>query len=495
MQEIEVFHFNELLNDRGVGVDLKSIDKLVSVCDEIRNDYEDKVRALTGGMVDSAKAVSQAMKWIAKQGKPVPDLTARTIDQLLSPEIAATFPPQVVQFLEYRKIVSRSSIAKFNAFQETVSPDGKIHGMMFYHGAHTGRWTSKLVQLQNFPRGKAKLHDTEVELILTSLHNSDPREFIEWLEDKCEQEEGWVSPIEVISTLLRSMIVPDEGMVMLIYDYASIESRVLAWLADCKELLDAFKKTDSGEVSWDVYMLMASKIYKDDVESYTKSDPKRQHGKAVVLGCGYGMGPAKFHETCASQGLTLTEEEANNMVYSFRDSFAEIPQLWYRIDSVMKDVAKKVDSSPIKATANISLYRTNSFVFCRLPNGRDLAYPMMEVKNELNPYLGKTVEALSYMGSDVQHPWCRKKIYGAKAVENIVQAVARDLMVDAMLKLEKAGFEVLFSVHDEIVCQIWQEDCTPERIAQFEEIMTTVPEWATGLPIQVEGSASARYRK
>ena len=158
-----MFHFNELLNDRGVGVDLKSIDKLVSVCDEIRNDYEDKVRALTGGMVDSAKAVTQAMKWIAKQGKPVPDLTARTIDQLLSPEIAATFPPQVVQFLEYRKIVSRSSIAKFNAFQETVSPDGKIHGMMFYHGAHTGRWTSKLVQLQNFPRGKAKLDDEDVE--------------------------------------------------------------------------------------------------------------------------------------------------------------------------------------------------------------------------------------------------------------------------------------------------------------------------------------------
>jgi DNA polymerase len=485
MQEIEVFHFNELLNDRGVGVDRKSISRLVAVADELMSQIELNVVRLTNGKVKSATAVAQTLTYIRNQGVNIPNLKAETLQAYLSPPKIDELPDDVRELLEHRQVARRSSVSKFIALQETISSDDRIHGLMYYNGAHTGRWSSKLVQLQNLPRG-IKLTEEQKESILSYLHYLEPPEFLEWLEAEMSSAG---SPVDILASMIRPMIWAKPNHKLIVYDYSSIEARVLAWLAGCKELIQAFEKDE------DVYKLMASKIYGKPVSEIAKDSPERQLGKAAVLGCGYGMGWQKFQQTMAAG---IDEATARFIVHSYRESLPEIVSLWNSLDVLSKDITKqnKFERRASQVCPSINFYKHNSFVFCGLPSGRELAYPFMECKLKVDPVSNESREELTYMGHAHSGPaWVSKYMYGAKLVENIVQATARDLMVAHMLQLEAAGFPVIFSVHDEVVCEVPDFLCGTEGIQHFETIMTTPPEWATGLPLSVDGYVSQRYRK
>jgi DNA polymerase len=483
MQEVEVFRFNEVLNDRGVYIDRPSVDLLVEASNEYTEIVQGLVRQLTNGRVSGATAVSQSLRFIKDHGIQIPDLKAETVDQYLSSPLIDTLPDKVKKLLEYRRVVSRSSTKKFIALQECVSPDNRIHGMMFYHGAHTGRWTSRLAQLHNFPRGDAKLNPEMVEDILDKLvaTKADPVVFIDYIK-KYYGEYG--SEMDILTSLLRPMICAPAGKKLIVYDYSGIEARVLAWLSGCTALLNSYAE------GRDVYKLMATKIYDKAYDEITKEE--RQWGKAAVLGCGYGMGAAKFVDAAKIVGVDVDERQAKMIVDSYRNGFSEIPSLWRKVNAAMRQAISGKESS---VEPYLNFYSHASFTFCILPSQRHLSYPLTQVNSVFTEFSQEPVEEMTYMGSSNSNPWHTKKMYGAKIVENVVQAISRDLMVDAMLKLEKAGFPVVFSVHDEIVCEVEDKDTAPERISEFVDIMSTPPEWGAGLPLEVEGYVSQRYRK
>jgi DNA polymerase len=488
MQEINAFHFNEVMNDRGVPIDKNSVDKLVTVSDELQQLTNLRVYELTNGEVETAKSVQQSLKFLRNHGVDLTDLKAATVRGLLTKPIIDTLPLIAVELLKLRQTASKSSTAKFVAMQETVSFDNRIHGMMFYHGAHTGRWTSRLVQLQNLPRGLKGLTPESIDTILSKLHLLSPADFIDYLEFK------WVdlgTPMQILTGLIRPMICAEKGKKFIVYDYSTIEARVLAWLSGCTTILDLYR---SGG---DAYRLMASKIFNIPIEEIQKPSYQRDVGKEAVLGAGYGMGWSKFYEATTAKGISITEGLAKNIIATYRESFPEIPTFWAHTGAAAKEA---LNASPgnhifVSDTLPLCFYNTNNFVFCQLPSGRQLSYPLMECKTETNPYNDMPSENLYYWGVSAEFPWSRKKLYGAKFVENIVQAVARDIMVDAMIKLEASGFPISFSVHDEIICEVDESLTTPEKIKEFEEIMRTPPDWAKGVPLEVEGYVAQRYRK
>ena len=484
MQELNVFHFSEMVNQRGVPVDQASVDKLVIVASELNYRIRDQVQQLTDGKVSSGSAVNQAIKYINECGVGIEDLKASTVKEYLDfPE--NSLPPKVKALLEYRRIVSRSSTKKFAAIQETIGDDGRVHGLMFYHGAHTGRWTSRLLQIHNLPRG-VPIETEVIAKIIDSLHTQNPNEFLQTLEDVYSQ---YGNVADILATLIRPMIQASAGHKLMVYDYASIEARVLAWLAGCTQLIKAF---ENGE---DVYKLMASEIYNKPVAEITKEE--RQLGKATILGCGYGMGPKKFVDAAKMYGIEIQEATSKHVVDTYRNTYSEIVQLWNDTGNAFQRALCNKDQHGVRQSANqgidVSFFSNRNFTFCKLPSGRHLSYPFADEKDEANPHTQQIHTEMYYMGEGTHAgSWVEKKVYGAKLIENVVQAIARDLMVDAMLNLEQAGIPIIFSVHDEIVAEVKTQNCSPHL---FEDIMRTPPKWAKNLPIDVEGYTADRYRK
>jgi DNA polymerase len=284
--------------------------------------------------------------------------------------------------------------------------------------------------------------------------------------------------MEALSDGLRGAITAAPGKVLYVADYAAIEARVLLWLAGAEHALDVFRR---GE---DIYCTMASGIYGRPI---TKADKdERQVGKTAILGLGYGMGASKFVDTCAAMaGVTIEEDFAQQVVQTYRTQFAEVKQLWWDTESAAIDAVRS-------GHAEIWDYEP-PFLFCRLPSGRRLAYPFPEIKARATPW-GDVKASLTFMGTNAySRQWARQHTYGGSLVENIVQAISRDILAEAMLRCEWTGlYHPVLSVHDELICE------APEGQGSVEEFVTLLeepPEWAPDCPIKAEGFSTFRYHK
>lgn len=465
--ELEVWRLDQKINDRGVYVDLAAIDNL-----NFKIAYKEKqllaeVIKITQGAVESVRQINATLQWMNdKHSIRLPDLTKRTVLMALE---EPRLPAPVRRLLEIRQSLAKSSVSKLAAMRRLAGSDQRVRGSLLYHGAGTGRWAGKGIQPQNYPR--TKLTEQDVKEILGLG--------VKGVEDKY----GCV--MQAASQCLRAMITAASGNMLLCADFASIEARVLAWVAKDEKILQAF------EEGLDLYKVTAGDIFGKTYE--TIQPDERQLGKVAVLALGYQGWLGAFQTMAEVYDVIVEEEQAKSIILKWREAHPKIGWFWKNIEQAAMAAVK----NPGK------FYQYNGIVFgvrgrflhCKLPSGRLLSYCDPATKIIKTKY-DVEKEVVTFMGVDpYTGHWQTQTTYGGKLTENIVQAIARDLLVFAMQQTEAAGYRTVLHVHDEIVAEITQNTYNKNPVPAFSRLMSQIPTWAFGCPIGAEGWAGKRYKK
>jgi DNA polymerase bacteriophage-type len=453
--------------DRGIGFDRTLAEQMEVLANGATAQLDARMKALTGGEVPNTRAVSKLLTWV--QGLE-PRAKSLGKDQLAA-WIGKTQNTLLKEVLAVRQAAAKSSVAKLKSMAAWASgprAGDRMRGLTTYYGAfRTGRWAGRGPQVQNYPRGN--VWDTDL-LSAYVLANGDPEGF--------DLLFG-VDVLDGLSSILRGCLIPRAGKKLASVDFAQIEARVLAWLAGDRALLEVFL---SGK---DVYIVAASRIFGVREENVTKA--QRQIGKVAVLALGYQGGAGAFVSMAKNYGLIMDEADAEQIKVDWREGNPLIVKLWWAV----QDAAMRAMTTPGK------VFRAGrcEFMFTpgdghfkvQLPSGRKLVYRDAEVRVG-----GFGKDVVSYMGVDqYTRQWTRIDTYGGKLVENITQAVARDLMASAFLRVSEGGHAALATVHDELLVEVDGE-------AEFREVerkMLIVPPWAAGLPVGADGWFGDRYRK
>lgn len=450
--ERRLYQLDQRINDRGVALDVDLVTRVKNLANNAGAEIDAEIQRLTKGQVKAATNGMDLVAWLNSHGIATKSVDKQTVARLLTSD---KLHPVIREVLTLRQNGAKSSTAKYDAMLHAVNEDGRMRGLLVYHGAATGRWSGKLVQPQNFPRPQKK--QDELDEIIAKLKADG---------DVSEHGAGTV----LASDLLRSMLVAEDGHRLMFADYSAIEARVLAWVAGQNDLVETFRK------GGDVYKEMASAIYNVDVEAVT--DGQRQVGKMAILGCGYGMGGKRFAEQCATMGIKVDEDEAKRIVSVYREKNNRIAQYWRDVEQDFVDMVKEAGR-----VGTVGL---------PLPSGRSLTYHNPRIIQRETPWGAMRDTAQVDTLNSVTRQWVSQIIWGGLLTENVVQATARDMMATAMMALEVKGYNVILSVHDEIISEV------PDNFGSLDEmidIMTQVPAWAKGCPINAEGKEGKRYRK
>jgi DNA polymerase len=460
--ERQVYLLDQQINDKGVMLDKRLVDACLSVVADTIMQANARLHELTDGQVSAVTNTGRLRELLG-----VETLAKAAVKDLLDTELSEVDR----EILTIRQEAGKSSTAKLHAMLEACCDDGRIRGLLLYHGATTGRWAGRLVQPQNFPRG---LDGLDVDGAIDAVFRGDV-DLIDML---------YGPPMEVVSTLLRPCLVAAPGNKFISADYAAIEARVLAWLANETELVETFR------VGGDVYKVMASKIY--GVAPGAIDKPQRQMGKMAILGCGYGMGSNKFISACKTMaGIEIDETTAKDVVSKYREANGNIVRLWRQMEQSAIEAVQNPGQVVSIRNGKVRYVVKNGFLWMVLPSGRPLAYAKPRVFDEMMPW-GSTKPVLYFDGVGLNNQWTRQTTYGGKLTENLVQAVARDLLAEAMLRLNSRGYPLVLSVHDELVAEVKQDFGSVE---EFENIMCELPSWAAGCPVDAEGWEGVYYRK
>jgi DNA polymerase len=474
--EQEVWFMDQYLNDTGVCVDVQAVRNAVTLVEQATKEGNNELFTLTGGLINAGTKREAIKKYLEAKGLKLPNLQKATVKEAIT-----KVGGDNLRILQLRQQLSLTSNAKYSAFLAAASPDGRIRDLLVYHGASTGRWSGKLVQIQNLVKAAIKPHEIDAAI---GVLKTNPEAF------------GSIyDTLPTLSSCIRGMLIPTPGHTMFITDFAAIEARVVMWLAGEEKGLVLFRNQDADPKLPDIYVHMARGIY--GRPTLTKKDTKeRTLGKQTVLGSGFGMGPAKFQETCDKYEVdlgprteTITKPDgttvkvsplATKSVYAYRNTFPNVPKFWY----AMEDAARKAVITPGSrhTVGKIVWYMDGDFLRMQLPVGRTIVYHHPRVDAE-----GK----LTFMAvNSLTNKYVREATWGGKLVENAVQATARDLMVAGMFGLLRAGYRILFTVHDELVVESKTGSCE-----EVKEIVCRVPTWAKGCPINAECESAERYKK
>lgn len=510
--EQDLWELDFKINRRGVYVDLVAAKVALEVVEEEKNRLNLKMRSATGNAVGMCTATGQLTDWLKSKGLEVPSVAKADVLDLLSKEI----PNDCREALLLRQEAAKTSTAKLQAMIKGASVGGRMRGLFQYHGASTGRWAGRRVQLQNLPRPKIRQDlINETFRILGEPTYRDKAEVIRTLVGP---------PMATLSDCIRGFLRARPGFDFIACDFESIEARVIAWLAGEEKSLEVFK--GDGKI----YELTAADVFGCEPASITKEDPRRQVGKVVVLSMGFAGGVGALQTMCKAYGVSLEpvfdliwgrandehkdrtrflwnlngaasdiskkEFFASDLIKQFwREANPNIVSFWNQLESAaIAAVQKPGEQFVAGATSRRITYVLNgSFLWCKLPSGRVLCYPYPKVEL-LSPFKDSAPkQTLTYMGVDsYTHKWERQKSYGGLLSENVTQAVARDLLAEAMFRLEENKYPVVMHIHDEVVSEIQKNFGT---VAEVEQIMSKVPTWATGLPIAAKGWRGERFRK
>lgn len=464
-EELEIWFFNLKLNWRGIQVDVPVIKKVLSIIETDDKKGREELDALTMGLVSSPGARQSILDFLALEDIILPNLQAKTVDEFLS---SGQVTGDMQRLLEIRKALSKTSTKKYQAFLNRSGHDGRIRDILMYHGASTGRDTGTGVQPHNFPRGSIK--DTYAAI----------QDIIEC--DKEMLRVLWGESLSILfSSVLRGMIIPSNGHELYVADFSKIEVAVLWWLAGNEAGLEILR---SG---LDPYIVMAAFTFGKRYEDVTEDE--RQLGKAQVLGCGFQMGWARFQEAAREQyRLTLTEDQSRMAVNAYREKNETVVELWAKYQMA---AMKAIEDNEIVEINHCTFFVKNDFLWVKLPSGRPLAYRKPEVI-WVETEWGARKQLQYWAVNSKTKKWNTEKSYGGKLTENIVQAVARDLMMPGMLRLEKAGYRGLLMVHDEAITEA---PIGQGSVEEFTRILTETPSWGQGLPIEAKGWKGPRYRK
>jgi len=464
--ERRLYQLDQRINDRGVALDVDLVHRVKALAENASVEIDAEIQRLTKGSVKAATNGMDLVAWLNSHGIATKSVDKQTVARLLTYD---RLHPVIRQVLLLRQNGAKSSTAKYDAMLHAVNGDGRMRGLLVYHGAATGRWSGKLVQPQNFPRPNKE--QDELDEIIAKL--------------KADKDvSGHGAGTVLASDLLRSMLVAGDDRRLMFADYAAIEARVLAWMAGQSDLVETFREYDmeiargvpKKDILTEPYRMMASAIYNISAEQVT--DNQRQVGKMAILGCGYGMGGKRFAEQCASMGIRVDEDEAKRIVSIYREKNNRITQYWRDVEN---DFVEMVKGAGRVGTVPLSL-----------PSGRSLTYHNPRIIQRETPWGAMRDTAQVDTLNSVTRQWTSQIIWGGLLTENVVQATARDMMATAMMALEIKGYHVILSVHDEIICEV------PEDFGSLDEmidIMTRVPAWAEGCPINAEGKEGKRYRK
>jgi DNA polymerase len=457
-REQQIYHYDQRVNRRGIPFDRELAEAALWMWSEHTKELEIELKAITGGRVSTSREVKNMLEFLIDERAFPPNLTKASVEEALAGELS----PKARRVLEIRQELALSSVSKYVAMIRSIEPDDRVRGCVQYHAAQTGRWGGRLIQVQNFPRGI--LDKSELERIVELVK----RRRLDLLK--------LLMPIgTLLSSLLRSAIVAPPGKKFIVCDFAAVEARGLAWMAGEEWLLNAFRNKE------DAYKIMASDIYHVPAEKVTKD--QRFVGKTATLGCGYSMGGKKFADSLATYGVITPVSECERIVKAYRKKNPHIVSHWYATE---KAAVQAVQLGGVHKVGPFSYYVKGDWLFCRLPAGRDIAY----YKPHLTP--GKYGPQISYLGVNTQGKLVGTSTYSGKLVENNTQAICRDILVDSMSRLEKAGYPVIMHVHDEVVCEVDEDFGSAHEV---EQIMSEVPSWAEGFPVGAEGFECRRYRK
>lgn len=465
--EQKVFEMDQRINEHGVLADMDAIEDVQVLIAEYKEFLESKCAEWTGGI--SPTQTAALGNWVRDNGYPqLENLQAPTIKEALTDEDC---PRNVRRVLQLRAIHSMKAVAKYTAIENAVCKDGRLHGMFMYHGAGTGRWSSLIVQLQNLFRPVIEDPDTAIEAFISRN--------LDWIKALYD-----VDPMKVFASCVRGVLVSDMYNDILAMDYAAIEARVLAWLAGQEDILEVFR--GHGKV----YEHTAARIFGlpsdvDSLKAMKHTHPEERFiGKVAVLALGYQGGKKAFAKMAKNYGVDIEEERAERIKKDWRKANPQIVRLWYTLEELA--IAAVANPGKVYATKDkrIMFKVQGRWLYMRLPSGRRLAYYKPKLDSE-----GK----LTYLGIDTYtRRWMRCKTYGGKLTENAVQAISRDLLVHGMFGLEKKGYIIIGTVHDEVILEVPEGWGSEQEVA---DILCDIPGWADGLPVKAEGFRGKRYRK
>lgn len=478
-RELTIYQLDQRINDRGVGVDLELVMRAQGVVNEGVRRANAELAELTNGEVTAITNHKRLLAWLNEADVETASVSKAAIAALRE---QPNLPDDVQQVLQLRSEAGRSSVAKLKATVQATCKDGRARGLLLYNAASTGRWAGRLIQPQNFPRGEVNNVESFIPAVLAGEY------------DEIAAQEP---PILVVLSMLRSMLTAAPGKQLIAGDFASIEARVLNWLAGQDDVVGYFRDFDAGDKSKNPYKIMAVRMGRGaSPADIAKPSEDYQAGKAAELGCGYGMGWSKFVSAAWSvYQVRVTDAQAKQAVTAYRDSHPKVRQLWYDVENAcIAAVRKPGELQVFGGRKNLKAIVRGSYLYIILPSGRPLYYAAPSVENVMTPW-GEQKPALHFYGVNAfSKQWGKMSAYGGLLVENIVQAVSRDLLASAMLRCEERGYLPVLSVHDEIVSEVpttygtWNED-------DFRRLMELTPKWAEGLPIAVETWAGQRYRK
>ena len=454
--EREVWALDARINERGVLVDMELAQAAIDVDEAFKAEHLEELQQLTG--LENPNSVSQLKEWLEGVGLSVDSLNKATVAELKRAAIDLT----TRRVLELRSLLGKTSTKKYEAMVNAAGDDHRVRGITQYYGAgRTGRWAGRLVQLQNLPQN----HLDEIGTVREIVRARD-LETLEMLYD---------SVPDVLSQLIRTAFVAKPGHTFLVSDYAAIEARVIAYLAGEKWRMDVF--AEGG----DIYCSSASQMFGVPVVKHGVNGHLRQKGKVAELACGYGGGVAALKAFGADK-MGLTESEMKDIVTQWRAASPTIPKLWRDVEQTAKGAL--IHPGHVYMIPRVAEYwRDRDALRCRLPSGRVLTYWGARLDND-----GK----ICFMGQNqTTRKWEKTDTWGGKLVENIVQAVARDCLAVAMARLDKAGFDIVFSVHDEVIV----EAPIGSKWEDVAEIMGLPIDWAPGLLLRGDGYETPYYRK
>jgi len=455
--ELALWCIDQRINDRGVGLDARLAREASNMDVKIKAQLLEDAKALTG--LENPKSVAQVKAWIKEEtGVEIESLNKKEIPAVREKANSA----KVDEFLDIRAALGKTSTAKYDAMLRCVCDDGRIRGLSQFYGANrTGRWAGRLVQMQNLPQNKLPDEDLDIARQLVKMGELDTFETL-------------FPAADTLSQLIRTAFVPKPGHKFVVADFSAIEARVLAWLAGEDWRLDVFNTHGK------IYEASAEQMFHLEPGSVKKGDPMRQKGKIAELALGYGGSVGALMSMGALE-MGLKEEELKPLVTSWRAANRNITDFWWSTDAAAKRILKTGMKQMIRD--DIWLRKQGPLLRLRLPSGRELSYVKPRVDHEDN---------ITYEGITTAGGWGRIETYGPKLVENIVQAVARDCLAVSMKRLEAVGINIVFHVHDEVICEVPEDKWSADQIA---ELMGDAISWAPGLPMRADAYECMYYRK
>lgn len=504
------YALDQIINDRGIPIDRDFADKAYKMASRRKAILIDKMNAITG--LQNSNSGDQLVPWLQARGYPFDDLRKDTVkkvlavdkarkdgDKLVKGEIDFKLTEEAVTILKLRQKSARTTHTKYLALMKSMGEDMRMRFILQFAGAsRTNRFAGRRFQPQNLTSLHSLSDNPEVIAILNQAIREEDDEFLEVL---------MAEPLDALAGLVRSAVFAEEGKTLRVCDLSSIESVTIGWVTGCERLLNVFRE---GK---DAYKDFATELYNVPYEEVTKK--QRKMAKPATLGAGYRLGGGELYDGkktglwgyAENMGVDMTRKESHDNVRTFRSVYSEIPKAWYALeDAIMRTIRSKKPTKACKCVFTIvksERVTKDKFLCCKLPSGRRIFYHKPLIRKKLFVFKdSKTGEKkkvikdqISYMGKMQNgRKWVRIDSHGGKMIENVVQAIARDILREGIIAAHNAGFNIIMHVHDEIVCEEREEDYE-HSLEKLRECMVREIKWCAGMPLNAAGHSGKFYRK